>query len=230
MVKKFFYLLFLSLLVAAGVKIYFFIQKGYWDGQNRLNLLLKGPPSYLVSLVPADHQVIWQSLDTSPPEVLVDLSYEIDNYCFQEEKQIKSCLLSQFAHRLNSWDNWRFWWYVYRLPPAKISEVKKTANYFRDQAMIKDGFSLVVINTTTRSGLAAKIAQLITNSGGQVVRITDEARTLPFCQIKTERGLATSYTVRKLIKLLHCGLLLGSVENERAEVVIRLGEQSWADF
>jgi len=230
MFKKIFFLCLFALLVYTGLQAYFFIQKGYWDGRNRFNLLFQGRPSYLVSLVPADQQVFWQPLTTLPADVFVDLSLDITNNCFYQEEHLKTCLLSQFHHRLNSWDNWRFWWYLRGLSSEKITKVAQTGSFFRDAAIIKDDFSFAVINTTGHFGLAAKIGQLITNSGGRVVRLADDTSRLSSCQIKTEPRFAHSYTVRKLLTFLRCQLFLGSVENERATVVIRLGEQNWADF
>ncbi|MFH1840562.1 MAG: hypothetical protein ABH807_00155 [Candidatus Shapirobacteria bacterium] len=230
MLKKIFFLILFSLLIFGGFQVYFFMQKASWDGKNRFNLFFKDSPGYLVSLVPAERQIIWLPLDNQLPEVLVDASEDITNTCFHQGEQIKTCLLSQFRSRLNSWDTWRFWWYIRNLAPEKIIKVGKIADYFRDEAIVNDDLSLVVVNTTGHFGLANRISQVITNSGGRVVRLADDQTVLPVCRIKTERRLSNTYTVRKLKTLLGCQVFIGSVENERADVVIQLGEQNWADF
>lgn len=99
---------------------------------------------------------------------------------------------------------------------------------FGDEELRKGGQRIAVVNATAHKGLGARTARIISNLGGVVVNVTDASISREESAVVVNRGLEADYLVRKLGKILEIKTLLEEDTSEqRADVVVWLGEDSW---
>ncbi len=106
--------------------------------------------------------------------------------------------------------------------------------YFADGQIKKEDLTIAVLNGTKHSGLANKLANLIKNIGGRVIRVGEVDLTESpddfddvKCVIKTAKKYKNYYTVQKLINIFDCQWEGDETINERSSVVIIVGDKYW---
>lgn len=106
------------------------------------------------------------------------------------------------------------------LESARIDEI--VAKLFNDSEIEKEDQTVEIVNTTSVTGLGARLGRLITNMGGKVVQVSTD--NLQKNSLILYNGRET-YTVRRLSKLLGFKI---TQENKQsiANIMIVLGEDS----
>ncbi len=99
---------------------------------------------------------------------------------------------------------------VFLVDPDKIDQ--QLWAYFSDPLIKGEDISLSIFNAGGKSGLAKKISALCKNIGIRVVEVGDQEEINQDCLlIANDEKLLTSYTVKRLHRLLGCNLELGNV-------------------
>jgi hypothetical protein len=109
-------------------------------------------------------------------------------------------------------------------------------DFFVDPQIKNEGLTVAVLNATDHFGLANKAASLIENSGGQVVSVgememsDDDKVKNSKCEIRSQKSKKKTYTVQKLTKIFGCQWGGENLENQRADIVLILGEGYWKEL
>jgi len=110
---------------------------------------------------------------------------------------------------------------------------KKVAlEFFKDLQIRQENLEIAVLNSTSYSGLATRMADLIENIGGRVVEV-GEIKNSKFqipnskCELKSKKGLKKSYTLRKLEKVFGCQWQEEEAGVYRGDLVLIVAEGYW---
>jgi len=171
--------------------------------------------------------------------------------------QIFPLQFSKEKTNLSRWDQARLWWFLKRIREDKInlidlsqtsasSEVELPdgsramkidqerleriiSQFFVDPKIKEEDLSISILNKTEHFGLANKAARIISNSGGRVIQVGSEQKedSKTNCQIKSHKKHRQSYTVLKLSRLFDCQWVEEPLSEQRAEIVLLLGEDYW---
>jgi len=103
---------------------------------------------------------------------------------------------------------------------------------FIDGKIKQNDLTIAVLNGTDHQGLATRASRLVENIGGRVVGIGEvESSKLKVksskCEVRSGKKYKNTYTVQKLLKVFDCQWTGEDLENQRAEVVLILGERYW---
>jgi len=178
-------------------------------------------------------------------------SYLLANFSFFSEIRKEASL--------NNWDLLRLWWYlkktnsnrfnIINLSNTQASEeiflpdgnkaIKIDPNrlellitqFFSDSKIKKEDLNISVLNNTEHSGLAYKMANLIENIGGQIIKIGEITTFLRDddydCEIRSSKEHKNSYTVKKISKIFNCHWTGDDLLNERSSLVVIVKENYW---
>lgn len=158
-------------------------------------------------------------------------------------------------HYLNRWDFLRLWWLARNLRQDRLkiidlaqtgaftevtladgSQVRKIdltradktiGEYFKDEEIAKEDFSIAVLNGTAFTGLANQAVRLVNNLGGRVIEVGNWEEKVSDCEIISSKSITRSYTVKKLKKIFACRWISGDLGNHRADLLLILGEKFW---
>jgi len=114
-----------------------------------------------------------------------------------------------------------------------FQKFKKIAlSYFKDSKIRQENLEIAVLNSTSYSGLATRVADLIENIGGRVVEIGETEKSKiqnpkSKCEIRSKREFKKSYTLRKLEKVFGCQWEEEDTGDYRGDVVLIVTEQYW---
>lgn len=113
---------------------------------------------------------------------------------------------------------------TYSLQISKTDEISGMSSsemfdVLKDTAMVNEAISIEVVNATSVDGLGGRVAQLINNSGGNVVSVTSDDNTSGSL-ISSQN---TSQTVARLSHLLQIPIILKPAAST-ADIVVILGE------
>lgn len=97
------------------------------------------------------------------------------------------------------------------------------ADKFSEWKILEENFSIGVLNSTEKTGLAAKAARIISHIGGKVILVGDTPLRTVNCILETAPDKQKSYTVKKLQKIFSCELSDPKTEENRADVIIIIG-------
>lgn len=99
-------------------------------------------------------------------------------------------------------------------------------DFFKDKKIRDEQASIVVLNSTEKTGLALNIAIFLENSGGRVVRISDWTDKKIGCEILINEKFdsKSSYTVEWLKNYYHCPVINNPFEEKRADITVIFGE------
>ena len=160
---------------------------------------------------------------------------------------------------LNNWDLLRLWWYLKKTNLNKFNIVDLSSTpaseeitlpdgnkaikidpnrlellitqFFSDSKIKEEDLSIAVLNSTEHVGLASKMANLIKNIGGQIIKIGEITTVLKNddynCEIRSSKEYKNSYTVRKISKIFNCRWTGDDLLNERSSLVIIVKENYW---
>jgi len=110
---------------------------------------------------------------------------------------------------------------------------KKVAlEFFKDARIRQENLEIEVLNSTSYSGLATRVADLIENIGGRVVEV-GEIRNVKSqmsnlkCEIRSEKELKKSYTLRRLEKVFGCQWQEEKTGDYLGDLVLIVGEGYW---
>jgi len=193
----------------------------------------------------------------------VDDNYDYQSVLsFKEFLTKKLGLKIERETNLNTWDLWRLFWFSRQIRPDKIEIIDLaetratdeislpdgslafkidsqrleliTNQYFADRKIRDEDLTIAVLNGTKHTGLANKLAFLVKNIGGQVVRVgeidpsefSDDFTNLN-CVVKTSKKYKSYYTVQKLINTFNCQWQENQSINERSSLVVIVGEGYW---
>jgi hypothetical protein len=118
----------------------------------------------------------------------------------------------------------------FRINPQKFKKV--ALEFFKDTQIRQENLEIVVLNSTSYSGLATRVADLIENIGGRVVEV-GETKNSKFqipnskCKIKSKKEFKKSYTLRKLKKTFGCHWEEENREGYRGDLVLIVAEGYW---
>jgi len=114
-----------------------------------------------------------------------------------------------------------------------FQKFKKVAlEFFKDPQIRQENLEMAVLNSTSYSGLATRMADLIENIGGRVVEV-GEAENLKSqisnvkCQIRSKKEVKKSYTLGKLEKVFGCQWQEEETGDYRGDLVLIVGEGYW---
>lgn len=110
-----------------------------------------------------------------------------------------------------------------KIDPERLERI--LSQFFVDEKIRQETLTIAVLNGTNHLGLANKGARLIGNMGGRVIGVGDVESSR--CEARSEKKYKNSYTVKKLIRVFDCEWGGENLENQRADVVLILGEQYW---
>lgn len=193
----------------------------------------------------------------------IDSSYRHQSASgFKEFLDKKLSLTSKKETNLTAWDLIRLWWInrQIRMDKIEIIDLAQTraieqtsmpdgnlavkidsqrlesviGQYFADGQIKKEDLTIAVLNGTEHSGLANKMANLIKNIGGRVIRV-GEIDSTEFsddfddvkCVIKTAEKYKNYYTVQKLINIFDCQWEEDETVSERSLVAVIVGDKYW---
>jgi len=160
---------------------------------------------------------------------------------------------------LTYWDLFRLWWYLKKTGTNKFNMVDLgatqaseeivlpdgekaikvdpdrlellIAQFFSDKKIKEEDLTMVVLNGTEHSGLASKMANLLKNIGGQVIKVGEITTFLKNdefnCEIRSARKYRDSYTVKKISRIFNCRWGGEDLLNERSLLVIITKENYW---
>lgn len=152
---------------------------------------------------------------------------------------------------LTSWDLIRLWWGTkgIRLNKINLVELEKTNliskttlpdgefvwevnltlsdqllnKLFSDRKITGENLPIAIYNGTTYSGLANQASRIVSNIGGQVVKVGDKPEKLESCQLRTTEVNFKKYTSQKLLKIFQCQYQGLETGDEQAEIILILG-------
>jgi len=122
----------------------------------------------------------------------------------------------------------------FKINPQKFKKI--ASEFFKDNQIRQENLEIAVLNSTSYSGLATGVADLIENIGGRVVEVgeTEKSkiqsaswRTNSKCKIKSKKEFKKSYTLKKLEKVFGCQWEEEDTGDYRGDLVLILGEDYW---
>jgi len=122
----------------------------------------------------------------------------------------------------------------FKFDPQKFKKI--AIDIFKDNQIRQENLEIAVLNSTSYSGLATRVADLIENIGGRVVEVGEiknskfqsaSWRTNSKCKIKSKKEFKKSYTLKKLEKVFGCQWEEEDTGDYRGDLVLILGEDYW---
>jgi len=117
-----------------------------------------------------------------------------------------------------------------KIDPQKFKKV--ALDFFKDSQIRQENLEIAVLNSTSYSGLATRVADLIENIGGRVVEVGEirnvKSQMLNLkCEIRSKKELKKSYTSRKLEKVFGCQWQEEEGEGYRGDLTLIVSEGYW---
>jgi len=102
-------------------------------------------------------------------------------------------------------------------------------DHFYESEIREENLTIEVVNATEHFGLASRVARIVSNMGGRVVRVGNvpPAGGSGKCGLRSKEKLKDTFTVRKLLKVLGCGFIEEENSDDKAEIIILVGEGYW---
>jgi hypothetical protein len=132
----------------------------------------------------------------------------------------------------------------FKINPQKFKKV--ALEFFKDPQIRQENLEVAVLNSTSYSGLATRVADLIENMGGRVVEVGEiknskfpaspamsadrqAGRQIPNskCELRSKKELKKIYTLRKLEKVFGCQWQEEEAGDYRGDLVLIVGEMYW---
>lgn len=106
---------------------------------------------------------------------------------------------------------------------------KLSKSLFSQTEIMEEGLSIAVLNATYHQGLGAGVARIIRNMGGDVVAVSDSLHSQEDSTIiVSDEQLLESIAVKIFAKtLLINNLLKGETSQQRADILVVVGEDYW---
>lgn len=236
-------------ILAVFLKAAALIARSSFDGEHRFNVVVVSDKPYVVSFAPDDKNISTLNLETSitTDKIGYTLKIPIDGQIFTKEKEeispedlTQGVLLKPaiYSTNLTIVDVARLWFFTKSLP--KHAFIKKTltlskeqdltneletdkivARYLSNSAVNGEKMSIQIINATGISGLANRMARLISNMGGNVVLLSTAESASNTSQILYV-GKKT-YTTEKLSTVLGIALK-ESKTAQLSDIIIIIGK------
>lgn len=231
-----------------SVKIFFTIQASHFDGNHKFNVVFSsGKNLDVVSFSPSNNSFSLLKIkkNINPEDVSKNLKVPIDGIINSEnkvnEKNISSIILKTIFPLGNSYKNMTivdliriFLFsrsvsensiYIRELGP-ELNNVQRSTLItlsFTDPSVYQESQSIEIINSTTVPGLGARIAETISNIGGNVILVSGSPDLENKSKIKYYGNI--TYTVRKLSNFLKLPI---EESNKKgiADVIIIIGKDS----
>lgn len=98
------------------------------------------------------------------------------------------------------------------------------AEKFYELAILREGYTISVLNGSETSGLATRVARIIGNSGGHVIMVSESSVKTDRCTVSTTKEKKNSYTVKRYAKIFNCSILTDQTSTDsRSDLTITLG-------
>jgi len=125
----------------------------------------------------------------------------------------------------------------FKINPQKFKKV--ALEFFKDPQIRQENLEVAVLNSTSYSGLATRVADLIENMGGRVVEV-GEIKNSKFqtrlpdgqvpnskCELRSKKEIKKSYTLRRLEKVFGCQWQEEEAGDYRGDLSLIVGEGYW---
>ncbi|MFH0863923.1 MAG: LytR C-terminal domain-containing protein [Candidatus Gottesmanbacteria bacterium] len=97
---------------------------------------------------------------------------------------------------------------------------------FKDKKIIDDKLVIEVVNSSSKNGMANRISRLITNMGGTVISISNNAEEQNNCSINGNDNILVSYTSQRLLQIYGCQKGK-AIDNLRVDLQLVIGNNYW---
>jgi hypothetical protein len=101
------------------------------------------------------------------------------------------------------------------------------SDLFADEKIKNEALAIGVYNSSQYPGLANKASRMIDNLGGRTIEIGDWEGKTDGCEIRSQKQLASTQTVKKMINIFGCQQIIEDMSGERADVILVIGEDYW---
>lgn len=221
----------LFVFISLSFKIYYLVRNSSFDGKHSFNVEFKDKNSlYFASFSPQEKSIyIISSSFADIPKIPIDGVVKTAKF---ESRKITSILAKSALvgglENLTVIDVLRLAFFSKTVPPHFLFEGKITqANtlsqnqkdiylFFKDPTIISEKKSIEIINATETSGLGNRLANYISNIGGNVILVkSDDLQNKSKIIYQGSEG----YTVRRINKFLNLPTE-NSGKNEVADVII----------
>ena len=238
---------FTLILVSLIFKIIIVIKNGNFDGANRFTVgVFKSSETAVLSFSPKNSSIFLLKIkgQTLRSEIGKYLQIPIDATLSANQNITKNTLPSDLTRilfnlkdantNLTVVDLLRLIFFTRTVPPNSINEktmesMQKSeiqgiaSSKFIDPQIVEDKQSIEVINSTDVPGLGNRLANLITNMGGNVILVSTADSAMQNSEIKYFRD--KTYTVSKLSSVL--GFATKKISQKSiADVIIVIGKDS----
>lgn len=233
-------------LLSLGFKVATVIKNSNFDGENRFTLAVFKKNPQIITFSPQENKVFILNLnEPKDPNLGRLLAVPIDSSVSSEAITVDRQELSQDMFNLllslrdkdtdlTSIDVFRLFLFSRGVAQEDVAEEilqsysladiqRATLNNFLDTKVIEEKLQIEVVNATDVPGLANRLANYITNMGGNVILISTADRVVGESEIKYfgER----TYTVSKLKRLLGFKDIKENKKNSISDVIITIGQE-----
>jgi len=241
----FFILVGILVLMSLSFKLATVVKNSNFDGENRFTLLVSKKDPKIISFSPKDKTVFILTLKEPQDGNLgrlfaipVDSSVSLPDSEF-EKPDLTSDIFSLFLNlrdkdtNLTSIDVLRLFLFARSVNQDSISEEALdsysltdiqavTLNNFIDPKITEEKLQIEVVNASETPGLANRLANYITNMGGNVILISTADEILENSEIRYFGN--RTYTVSKLKRLLGFKDVKEDKKNSISDVIITIGQ------
>ena len=169
-------------------------------------------------------------------------------------KNLKETVRYREKSNLSNWDLWRLIWRLRSVDPARMKTINlekigavleqdlpdgttsiqldiqliedSLGDQFIDPTVRQENVTVSVVNASGISGQATKGGKIIERMGGRLIKIGDHSDSaLNGCEIRSLHTPGNSYTMQRLIKVFGCVWKNESLEGNRADIILLLGNR-----
>lgn len=208
-------------LLSLLLRIFIIVGKSKFDGENSIIVLAKSPFSKeAINFSPKNSSISILNFKNDPSDIRKIYEVPIDGEFISKEeinsRNISSILFSQILNfgnqnNLNFMDFLRLSLFTNTVKSSIIDEeeitnssdlssvAKLTSSLFIDPQIVSEKLNIEIINSTNMTGLGNRVANMISNLGGNVILVTtgnsEDSSRIEYA--------SSSYTSKRLAKLLN---------------------------
>ncbi len=188
---------------------------------------LKGQSLQKTIVIPVDAEAINQDLplNVSETKLLQRLFWQFGNFHTRGMTVIDALRLYLFSKSLKSDAKTT---QIITLPMNQVILNQQVQTVITDHTLYKEGQSIAIVNASGQDGIGTRLAQLLTNIGGNIVSVTTSQEDQATSTIGYT-GTNPSYTATRLQKIL--GLTLVPMQSKGlSDIMITVGSKGVKKF